>query len=111
MAIIREQRAKPILGPTTSVPSRPIANFRFIFPSWWHTSTAITAPSPIRSDGYTPRPAGEAYPRPYNISPVETDRQFPLYFPELVAYIDSHYRPIADQIRWLYSATSGRSLS
>ena len=38
----------------------------------------------VRWDGYNPRVPGEDYPRPYNISPVETYRQFPLYFPELV---------------------------
>ena len=35
--------------------------------------------------------------RPYNVGPVETDRQFPLYFPELVSYIDANYRTIADR--------------
>jgi pimeloyl-ACP methyl ester carboxylesterase len=35
--------------------------------------------------------------RPYNIGPVETDRQFPLYFAELVAHIDAHYRTISDR--------------
>src|ERR1041385_4869306 len=38
----------------------------------------------VKWDGYNPRTPGERYPRPYNISPVETHRQFPLYFPELV---------------------------
>ncbi len=38
----------------------------------------------VKWDGYNPRKPGEDYPRPYNISPVETHRQFPLYFPELV---------------------------
>jgi S-formylglutathione hydrolase FrmB len=51
----------------------------------------------VKWDGYNPRTPGEKYPRPYNIGPVETYRQFPLYFPELVAYIDSHYRTIADR--------------
>lgn len=35
--------------------------------------------------------------RPYNIGPVETDRQFPLYFPELISYIDANYRTIPDR--------------
>jgi hypothetical protein len=35
--------------------------------------------------------------RPYNVGPVETDRQFPLYFPELVSFIDANYRTIADR--------------
>lgn len=61
----------------------------------------------VKWDGYNPRTPGEAYPRPYNISPVETDRQYPLYFPELVAYIDSHYRTIADRE---HRATSGLSM-
>jgi len=51
----------------------------------------------VKWDGYNPRTPGETYPRPYNIGPVETYRQFPLYFPELVQYIDSHYRTIPDR--------------
>ncbi len=50
----------------------------------------------VKWDGYNPRVLGEKYPRPYNIGPVETYRQFPLYFPELVAFIDSHYGTIPD---------------
>ncbi|HET9321938.1 MAG TPA: alpha/beta hydrolase-fold protein, partial [Bryobacteraceae bacterium] len=61
----------------------------------------------VKWDGYNPRTPGETYLRPYNISPVETDRQFPLYFPELVAYIDSHYRTIADRE---HRATAGLSM-
>ncbi len=61
----------------------------------------------VKWDGYNPRTPGEAYPRPYNISPVETDRQFPLYFPELVAYIDSRYRTIANRE---HRATAGLSM-
>ena len=61
----------------------------------------------VKWDGYNPRTPGEQYPRPYNISPVETERQFPLYFPELVAYIDSHYRTIADRE---HRATAGLSM-
>ncbi len=61
----------------------------------------------VKWDGYNPRVPGEEYPRPYNISPVETDRQFPLYFPELVAYIDAHYRTIADRE---HRATAGLSM-
>ena len=45
--------------------------------------------------------------RPYNISPVETDRQFPLYFPELVHHIDGNYRTIADRN---HRAISGLSM-
>ena len=51
----------------------------------------------VKWDGYNPRSPGEKYPRPYNIGPVETYRQFPLYFPELVHFIDSHYRTIPDR--------------
>jgi S-formylglutathione hydrolase FrmB len=51
----------------------------------------------VKWDGYNPRAPDEKYVRPYNIGPVETYRQFPLYFPELVDYIDSHYRTIPDR--------------
>ena len=61
----------------------------------------------VRWDGYNPRVPGEDYPRPYNISPVETYRQFPLYFPELVGYIDSNFRTIADRD---HRATAGLSM-
>ena len=61
----------------------------------------------VKWDGYNPRTPGENYLRPYNISPVETSRQFPLYFPELVAYIDAHFRTIADRE---HRATSGLSM-
>ena len=61
----------------------------------------------VRWDGYNPRTPGEDYPRPYNISPVETYRQFPLYFPELVAHIDSKFRTIADRE---HRATAGLSM-
>jgi Putative esterase len=61
----------------------------------------------VKSDGYNPRFAGDNYPRPYNISPVETRRQFPLYFPELVDFIDANYRTIADRE---HRATAGLSM-
>jgi len=61
----------------------------------------------VKWDGYNPRTPGENYLRPYNISPVETDRQFPFYFPELVAHIDATYRTIADRE---HRATSGLSM-
>lgn len=51
----------------------------------------------VKWDGYNPRSPDEKYPRPYNIGPVETYRQFPFYFPELVGYIDGHYRTIPDR--------------
>jgi len=61
----------------------------------------------VKLDGYNPRTPKEDYPRPYNIGPVETDRQFPLYFPELVAHIDANYRTIPDRD---HRATSGLSM-
>ncbi|MGI8990025.1 MAG: alpha/beta hydrolase [Bryobacteraceae bacterium] len=61
----------------------------------------------VKWDGYNPRRPGEDYPRPYNIQPVETSRQFPLYFPELVRYIDANYRTIPDRE---HRATSGLSM-
>jgi hypothetical protein len=45
--------------------------------------------------------------RPYNIGPAETDRQFPLYFPELVSHIDATYRTIPDRE---HRATAGLSM-
>lgn len=51
----------------------------------------------VKPDGYNRSPDEKYYPRPYNMGPVETYRQFPLYFPELVDYIDTHYRTIADR--------------
>jgi|GEM_PF-599587 len=51
----------------------------------------------VRPDGYNREPGDPYYLRPYNVGPVETHRQFPLYFPELIDHIDSHYRTIADR--------------
>jgi hypothetical protein len=61
----------------------------------------------VKWDGYNPRQPGESYLRPYNIGPVETYRQFPLYFPELVHYIDDFYRTIPDRE---HRGTSGLSM-
>src|SRR5437016_1750841 len=61
----------------------------------------------VKLDGYNPRKPKEDYVRPWNIGPVETERQFPYYFPELVAYIDSGYRTIADRN---HRATAGLSM-
>ncbi|MCK5704242.1 MAG: hypothetical protein KAI29_23980, partial [Cyclobacteriaceae bacterium] len=61
----------------------------------------------VKPDGYNRNPDEEYYLRPYNISPVETYRQFPLYFPELVKYIDANYRTIADRN---HRAISGLSM-
>jgi hypothetical protein len=61
----------------------------------------------VKWDGFNPRFNGDNYKRPYNISPVETTRQFPLYFPELVDFIDANYRTIADRD---HRATAGLSM-
>jgi poly(3-hydroxybutyrate) depolymerase len=61
----------------------------------------------VKADGYNHRPREEYYLRPYNISPVETYRQFPLYFPELVNYIDANYNTIPDRN---HRAISGLSM-
>ncbi len=61
----------------------------------------------VKWDGFNLRPDDEYYLRPYNISPVETYRQFPIYFPELVKYIDSNYRTIPDRS---HRAVSGLSM-
>lgn len=51
----------------------------------------------IKADGYNRSKDEPYYVRPYNVTPVETYRQFPIYFPELVEHIDTHYRTIADR--------------
>ncbi|HEU5146282.1 MAG TPA: alpha/beta hydrolase-fold protein, partial [Chryseosolibacter sp.] len=51
----------------------------------------------VKADGYNRSPDEPYYVRPYNVTPVETYRQFPIYFPELVEHIDTHYRTIADR--------------
>ena len=51
----------------------------------------------VKPDGYNRSPTEEYYLRPYNVSPVESSRQFPLYFPELVEYIDANYRTLPDR--------------
>lgn len=61
----------------------------------------------VKPDGYNRSPDEEYYVRPYNVSPVETYRQFPLYFPELVTHIDAQYRTIADRE---HRAISGLSM-
>jgi len=61
----------------------------------------------VKWDGFNPRFNGDNYKRPYNVSPVETTRQFPLYFPELVDFIDANYRTIADRE---HRATAGLSM-
>jgi poly(3-hydroxybutyrate) depolymerase len=61
----------------------------------------------VKADGYNRKPDEEYYLRPYNISPVETYRQFPLYFPELVKHIDASYKTIPDRN---HRAISGLSM-
>jgi S-formylglutathione hydrolase FrmB len=51
----------------------------------------------VKADGYNRRPDEEYYRRPYNVLPVETYRQFPIYFPELVQHIDNQYRTLANR--------------
>jgi S-formylglutathione hydrolase FrmB len=61
----------------------------------------------VKSDGYNRWPDEKYYLRPYNIDPVETFRQFPVYYPELIDYIDTHYRTIANRE---HRAISGLSM-
>ena len=61
----------------------------------------------VKSDGYNRGPGEKYYVRPYNIAPVETFRQFPIYFPEFIHYIDTHYRTLADRE---HRAISGLSM-
>lgn len=61
----------------------------------------------VKPDGYNRSTNEEYYLRPYNIGPVETYRQFPLYFPELVEHIDANYRTIPDRE---HRAVSGLSM-
>jgi len=49
----------------------------------------------VKSDGYNRSPGEKYYLRPYNVTPVETFRQFPIYYPELIRHIDAHYNTIA----------------
>ena len=51
----------------------------------------------VKPDGYNRSPDEKYYVRPYNVTPVETYRQFPIYFPELIEHIDAHYRTIPDR--------------
>jgi len=64
----------------------------------------------VKSDGYNRKPDEEYYLRPYNIGKikeVETYRQFPVYYPELVNFIDATYNTIADRE---HRAISGLSM-
>lgn len=64
----------------------------------------------VKSDGYNRDQDEEYYVRPYNIgkkSEVDRYRQFPIYYPELVNYIDATYKTIADRE---HRAISGLSM-
>ena len=61
----------------------------------------------VKSDGYNRSPNEKYYFRPYNVTPVETFRQFPIYYPELINYIDARYNTIADR---QHRAISGLSM-
>ncbi|HJS53624.1 MAG TPA: alpha/beta hydrolase-fold protein, partial [Chitinophagaceae bacterium] len=61
----------------------------------------------VKSDGYNRSTSEPYYFRPYNVTPVETYRQFPIYYPELISYIDAHYNTIADRE---HRAISGLSM-
>lgn len=61
----------------------------------------------VKWDGYNRSAEEEYYKRPYNVTPVETFRQFPIYFPELVNYIDDHFQTLSDR---QHRAVSGLSM-
>jgi S-formylglutathione hydrolase FrmB len=51
----------------------------------------------VKPDGYNRNLEEKYYILPYNVDIVDTYRQFPIYFPELVNYIDANYQTIADR--------------
>jgi S-formylglutathione hydrolase FrmB len=61
----------------------------------------------VKSDGYNRELKEEYYFTPYNVDPVETFRQFPIYYPELIQYIDENFRTIPDRE---HRAISGLSM-
>ena len=61
----------------------------------------------VKSDGYNRSSNEKYYFRPYNVTPVETFRQFPIYYPELINYIDAHYNTVPDRE---HRAISGLSM-
>ncbi|MBK9389789.1 MAG: hypothetical protein IPN68_06215 [Bacteroidetes bacterium] len=61
----------------------------------------------VKPDGYNRSRDEEYYLRPYNVGPVETSRQFPLYFPELVNHIDASFKTVPDRN---HRAISGLSM-
>ena len=61
----------------------------------------------VKPDGFNAND-DEAYKlQPYNVDPVVSSRQFPIYFPEFVKYIDTHFKTIADRN---HRAVSGLSM-
>jgi poly(3-hydroxybutyrate) depolymerase len=61
----------------------------------------------VKPDGYNRSPDQPYDLRPYNVGPVETYRQYPIYIPELIQYIDANFRTIADRN---HRAISGLSM-
>jgi poly(3-hydroxybutyrate) depolymerase len=61
----------------------------------------------VKMDGLDQFAEEEVNLTPYNIGTVETFRQFPIYFPEFVDFIDNNYRTIADRE---HRAVSGLSM-
>ena len=61
----------------------------------------------VKPDGFNPYSEEEYNLSPYNEGEVKTSRQFPLYFPEIVDYIDGAYKTIADRE---HRAVSGLSM-
>ncbi|MCB0689923.1 MAG: hypothetical protein KDC53_25460, partial [Saprospiraceae bacterium] len=51
----------------------------------------------VKSDGYNRSENEDYYVRPYNIGPVETNRQFPIYYEELIHHIDEEYQTLPDR--------------
>lgn len=51
----------------------------------------------VKSDGYDRSASEEYYKRPYNMGPVVTYRQFPVYFTELIHHIDNSYNTLTDR--------------
>lgn len=61
----------------------------------------------VKIDGYNNYEHSEYNLNPYNLGEVESFRQFPIYFPEFVDFIDNHYRTVADRE---HRAVSGLSM-
>jgi S-formylglutathione hydrolase FrmB len=61
----------------------------------------------VKPDGYNRRENEDYFKHPYNVEWMDTYRQFPIYFPEIVDYIDTHFHTIADRE---HRAISGLSM-